>query len=185
MLAGTVTNRPVYSEREASWRRNPLEIYKCPYALLRRGFDPSEVVLCVRDPRDIVTSNTHGEHPGEYTIGWDRGEGWALNPLSELWQAMLPYLAPKRGRGAYLVRYEDLTKSPNDVQADIGRTLGLEYNALQWEHWPLGYRYPEYWDKSVGQRRKLKPRKHRDPQRLEQQLKHAGFRECCNVLGYT
>ena len=174
----------MYLEREASWRRDPSEIYKCPYALLRRGFDPSEVVLCIRDPRDIVTSNSHEDHPGEFAVGWKENEGWSPSSLEAMWTSMLPYLTPKRGRGAYIVRYEDLTQRPNDLQSALGTEFDLTYNDKQWELWPLGYRYPEYWNAPIGKRRKLKPRQYRDPQRLEQQMSYPGFRQCCDLLGY-
>lgn len=189
MLAASVTNRTVYTQRETSHLKDPRAIGKCPFAVIHKQHDPKDLILTIRDPAYIVTSNTHGDWPGQYPFGWTEAESCAKKGLQRHWQAMRPYLAPKLGRGAFIVRYEDLVSDPDSVQAALKAEFGLEYRDRQWSNWPDGFKTSDYWSSALGPLRPLSPRVQLD---LAAQLRvgsisaqYPDFNECRRVLGYA
>lgn len=186
MLAGTVTNRQVYTRRETSFLKDPEAIGKCPFALMRAQFEPKDVIVMIRDPAYIVTS-IHSDFPG-YMMGWTEAESSAKRALQRNWDAMKPYLAPKRGRGAFVVRYEDLIENPNEIQRDLKDAFGLEYNGKEFSHWPDGFSVEPYWLSPLGEPRKLRARNSLNPEARQRvasiSAKYPYFNECRRVLGY-
>lgn len=179
LLAGTVTNRKVYSERESHRKGRGQKIAKCPFALFRDEYE--SVLLTVRDPRNVVTSDTHGQFKG-YVVGW---KGGIHKGLEAHWQAMQRYLDR-----SLLVRYEALVSQPDEVQERIGAFYGLEFSR-PFSEWPEGFEINEYWQaRGLGKVTTFRaPRDWRDDprhvERVAQQERHPGFVACCEALGYA
>jgi hypothetical protein len=86
-----------------------------------RLFPDAQLVHIVRDPRDVVASSL--ETP------WTRGSAWTL---ARAWRAFTRdalAAAERAGAGRYLrVRYEDLTRDPEDELRRICRFLGEAFD---------------------------------------------------------
>jgi hypothetical protein len=97
-------------------RDRAVYLSKWPGAMIsvrrRLRFDPHfHVVVMLRDPRDVVTSR-HRQDAARY---------WA--PL-RLWKRNFRYARPILGHPRVIpVRYEDLVRDPDGVQAEIARRL--------------------------------------------------------------
>lgn len=176
----SVTNKRVIAHKESD-RADRDTIAKCPFAAIRVP-DLEDVVLTLRDPRDIVTSRSHGKHLGKYVIGWKRGEGRAPYGLVTNWRAMRPYLET-----AHLVSYTRLLSEPDAVQDELGEAFGLEFDR-KFSDWPEGYEVEDYWQRTgLGPVRPIhKPRSWRDdPQdveRVAEMSKYPEFLECVETI---
>jgi hypothetical protein len=106
-----------------AWRNHPLLISKVPHDVFRldalRNFYASrpaglQIILMIRDPRDVLTSQRKDRHPAEYVVTPQR---W-----------LRCYQAVRRHRNAPDVleaRYEDLVGSPQYEQQRMQNFLGL------------------------------------------------------------
>ena len=178
-----MTNRKAIADRESGYQRRDQVICKSPRALIYNQYEPAEVVLTVRDPRAVVTSNSHHDHHGEYTLGWDHGEGQTKWGLKKYWKAMKPYLDK-----AHIVRYEELTTVPDAVQTKLGERFQLTFSR-PFSTWPEGFAVHEYWLRTGLTTQGFKPPRdwrdsHKNVERVQRIEINPGFRECCETLGY-
>lgn len=177
----SVTNKQVATDSE-SHKEHPDTITKCPFGLIRNK-QAREVVLTLRDPRDVVTSRSHPKRPGHYVFGWEKDEGWAPYGLKPIWEAAKRYLDT-----AHIVEYTRLISHPDDIQEELGQRFNLEYDR-KFSQWPDGYKVKAYWElNGLGPQRPLEsPRSWRDsPKDIERvntlMDKHKDFRACVEEL---
>jgi hypothetical protein len=131
----------VTSREERIWRRMPhgerVLVTKCPgeerFAPPLLKFDRDLwFIFMLRDPRDLLVSE-HGSEPGRY---WSNLRTW--------YEALAVYEAMKDHPRFITVRYEDLVRTPDEVQQDLLRRLPFLRNAVPFsqyqEHIPQGVR---------------------------------------------
>ncbi len=116
----------------------PLDVLRLD-AVCRRNLHAKriQVLVPIRDPRDLVTS-VHPNVPDDYFIGWETSyrvnldEAAAPSPelpgIREI-AAALVGLVGRPGLELVRVRYEDLVRTPDDVQECLAARLGLEFRA--------------------------------------------------------
>jgi hypothetical protein len=105
-----------------AWRNHPIVISKVPHDLfrldaLRNFYTPRraalKIILMLRDPRDVLTSQRTNGGPVGYCVSCDR------------WRSFYTAFIRERAAGDCLaVRYEDLVNEPDRQQARIERFTG-------------------------------------------------------------
>jgi hypothetical protein len=104
--------------------------------------------------------------------------------LKKYWKSMKPYLEK-----AHIVRYEKLIAAPDLVQSELGERFHLTFRK-PFSSWPEGFEIAEYWLKTGLSTQGLKPARDwraspKDIERVQRIEQTPGFRECCEVLGYS
>jgi len=92
------------------------------------------LLVVIRDIRDIITSR-HPIYPDEYFIGYDHSY-WPQNKDFTEWSYDAPgvieiasHIRKSLNRpDAFLVRYEDLVDSPDDLQKSIQQKFDIHFN---------------------------------------------------------
>lgn len=110
--------------------KRPHDILKL--AEIRERHPDVRVVICIRDPRDILVSR-HAKDPSVYAVScdhsmfWDaEGKGTPTGPgLVETWRAFV-----HARKVATVIRYEDLTTDPKGVLRSLGRVCKWKHRVL-------------------------------------------------------
>jgi hypothetical protein len=144
MLRTTVTNfefldrerpaRTVIGASPADYvTKRPLDIFDVDNILAANVFRKRIFcIILIRDIRSIVTS-FHKSVPDSYFIGFDRqyfvneGKVSYTNPGILQVHAAVAKTWQRRDLAKIIVRYEDLLRDTENIQAQLGRAIGFEY----------------------------------------------------------
>lgn len=113
--------------------KRPLDIFDVDSILAANTFSKRVTcIILIRDLRSVVTS-FHQSVPDDYFIGFDQqyfiGDGKAsyTNPGVLQIHAAIIRTWGRRDIGKVILRYEDILKDMDNVQAQLGRAIGFTY----------------------------------------------------------
>lgn len=115
--------------------KRPLDVFEIDKIKKRNGLTKKlHFVIVVRDPRSLVSSQ-HKSVPGDYFQGFDhthfisdRGISYTNAGIVDCFSAIDRALADPDIE-ATVIKYEDLVRNPDDVQAGLTKSLNITWNS--------------------------------------------------------